>query len=105
MGAIIGHLDYTIVWRYFSWINQTLAMIVLWAASMYLLRKGKNYWITVVPAAFMSAVSMTYFFYAPECLNLGTQIAYPAGIVLAIVIFCVFLRAAKKQSKEGKERC
>lgn len=105
MGALIGHLDYTIVWRYFSWINQTLAMIVLWAASMYLLRKGKNYWITVVPAVFMSAVSMTYFFYAPECLNLGTKIAYPAGIVLAFAIFCVFLCATKKQLKEGNERC
>ena len=35
-GALIGHLDYTIVWRYFSWTNQTLAMIVLWTASMFL---------------------------------------------------------------------
>ena len=65
-GAIIGHLDYTIVWRYFSWTNQTLAMIVLWTASMYLYKEKKNYWLTAVPATFMSAVSMTYFFYAGE---------------------------------------
>ena len=39
-GAIIGHLDYTIVWRYFSWTNQTLAMIVLWTASMYLYKEN-----------------------------------------------------------------
>ena len=82
-GAIIGHLDYTIVWRYFSWTNQTLAMIVLWTASMYLFREKKNYWLTAVPATFMSAVSMTYFFYAKECLGLGTAVAYPAGIILA----------------------
>ena len=55
-GAIIGHLDYTIVWRYFSWTNQTLAMIVLWTASMYLYKEKKNYWLTAVPATFMSAV-------------------------------------------------
>ena len=84
-GAIIGHLDYTIVWRYFSWTNQTLAMIVLWTASMYLYKEKKNYWLTAVPATFMSAVSMTYFFYAGECLNLGTTVAYPAGIILAVV--------------------
>lgn len=98
VGAIVGHLDYTIVWRYFSWSNQTLAMLVLWTASMYLFKEKKNYWITVVPATFMSAVSMTYFFYAPECLGLGTAIAYPVGIVLAVVFLGIFFFATKKQS-------
>lgn len=97
-GAIIGHLDYTIVWRYFSWTNQTLAMIVLWTASMYLFKEKKNYWLTAVPATFMSAVSMTYFFYAKECLNLGTAVAYPAGIVLAAAFLGIFMRATKKQA-------
>lgn len=97
VGAIVGHLDYTIVWRYFSWSNQTLAMLVLWTASMYLFKEKKNYWITVVPATFMSAVSMTYFFYAPECLGLGTAIAYPVGIVLAVVFLGIFFFATRKQ--------
>lgn len=97
IGAVIGHMDYTIVWRYFSWTNQTLAMIVLWTASMYLYRAKKNYWITAVPATFMSAVSMTYFFYAKECLNLGTGIAYPLGIVLAALFLGIFVRATRKQ--------
>jgi len=95
-GAIIGHLDYSIVWRYFSWTNQTLAMIVLWTASMYLVKAKKNYWITAVPATFMSAVSMTYFVAAGECLNLGTAIAYPVGIVLAIAFLALFMVKAKK---------
>jgi carbon starvation protein CstA len=98
IGAIVGHMDYTIVWRYFSWSNQTLAMLVLWTASMYLFKEKKNYWITVVPATFMSAVSMTYFFYAPECLNLGTGIAYPVGIVLAVLFLGIFFYSTKKQS-------
>lgn len=101
-GAIIGHLDYTIVWRYFSWTNQTLAMIVLWTASMYLFREKKNYWLTAVPATFMSAVSMTYFFYAKECLGLGTAVAYPAGIILAVGFLAIFLYATRKPAKAAK---
>ena len=101
-GAIIGHLDYTIVWRYFSWTNQTLAMIVLWTASMYLFREKKNYWLTAVPATFMSAVSMTYFFYAKECLGLGTAVAYPAGIILAAGFLAIFLYATRKPAKAAK---
>ena len=72
-------------------------MIVLWTASMYLYKEKKNYWLTAVPATFMSAVSMTYFFYAGECLNLGTTVAYPAGIILAVVFLGIFMRATKKQ--------
>lgn len=101
-GAIIGHLDYTIVWRYFSWTNQTLAMIVLWTASMYLFREKKNYWLTAVPATFMSAVSMTYFFYAKECLGLGTAVAYSAGIILAAGFLAIFLYATRKPAKAAK---
>ncbi|MCI5869197.1 MAG: carbon starvation protein A [Dorea sp.] len=101
-GAIIGHLDYTIIWRYFSWTNQTLAMIVLWTASMYLFREKKNYWITAVPATFMSAVSMTYFFYAPECLGLGTKVAYPVGIILAALFLGIFFYATRKGQNTAK---
>ena len=101
-GAIIGHLDYTIIWRYFSWTNQTLAMIVLWTASMYLFREKKNYWITAVPATFMSAVSMTYFFYAPECLGLGTKVAYPVGIILAALLLGIFFYATRKGQNTAK---
>ncbi len=87
----INVLSYAVVWRYFSWTNQTLAMIVLWAASMYLYYMKKNYWITVVPATFMSAVSMTYFFQAKECLHLSNTIAYPAGIILAAAFLTIFI--------------
>lgn len=99
IGNALGKIDYNIIWRYFSWTNQTLAMIVLWAASMFLFKEKKNYWICVVPATFMSAVSMTYFFSAPECLHLSTTIAYPVGIILAAVFLGIFFYSTKKQPK------
>ena len=111
VGAFVGHLDYSIVWRYFSWTNQTLAMIVLWAASMYLFHQKKNFWVTVVPATFMSAVSCTYFLLGNECLGqflnskdaagaviYNTAVAYPVGIIFAAVLLFIFLRTTKKQA-------
>ncbi len=91
IGGLISLLDYSVVWRYFSWTNQTLAMIVLWTASMYLYMEKKNYWLTAVPATFMSAVSMTYFFSAPECLGLSSAIAYPVGLIIAATFLAFFL--------------
>lgn len=101
-GNTLGLLSYTVIWRYFSWTNQTLAMIVLWAGAMYLAKEGKNYLICAVPAVFMSAVSITYFFMAPECLGMipalknNTMVAYPAGIIAAVLFLAIFLRSAKK---------
>ena len=79
--------------RYFgiSWSNQTLAMIALWTASMYLFKNKKLFWVTALPATFMTAVSVTYFFYAPECLNLGTKVAYPIGLIAAAACLILFL--------------
>ena len=100
-GNTLGLLSYTVIWRYFSWTNQTLAMIVLWAGAMYLAKEGKNYLICAVPAVFMSAVSITYFFMAPECLGMiaalknNTMVAYPAGIIAAVLFLVIFLRSAK----------
>ncbi|WP_026525985.1 carbon starvation CstA family protein [Butyrivibrio sp. MB2005] len=96
-GAFISQLNYTVVWRYFSWSNQTLAMIALWTASMYLFKNKRNYLITVVPAVFMSAVSVTYFFCAPECLNLSVVVAYPVGIIAAVIFLGIFILSTKKR--------
>ena len=111
IGNALGFINYTVIWRYFSWTNQTLAMIVLWAASMYLFKEKKNYWITAVPATFMSAVSSTYFVLAPECLGgllnhktaegaavYNTAVAYPVGILFAIAMLALFIYATKKQT-------
>ena len=114
IGNAMGFINYTVIWRYFSWTNQTLAMIVLWAASMYLFKEKKNYWITAVPATFMSAVSSTYFILAPECLGgllnaktaegatiYNTAVAYPIGIIFAIAMLAVFLHATKKAAQKA----
>ena len=101
-GNTLGWFSYQVIWRYFSWTNQTLAMIVLWAGAMYLAQNRRNYWICAVPATFMSAVSSTYFMMAGECLGLipffknNAAVGYPVGLIFAAACLVVFLRSAKK---------
>ena len=93
-GALLTQLDFTVLWRYFSWSNQTLAMISLWVATAYLLKSSKKAlysFITAVPATFMSAVSMTYILTADEGFRLKTGIAYPVGLTFALVLFAIYL--------------
>lgn len=121
-GLGISFLDYSVVWRYFSWSNQTLAMIVLWTGAVFLatqdISNKHRCWIAAAPATFMSAVSVTYLLYAPECFNLGARgdlgmtISYVVGIVAALICLCIFLftvyrhpeKSLEKQSKIHIER-
>jgi carbon starvation protein CstA len=95
VGGVLSQMDFNIIWRYFSWTNQTLAMIVLWTGAVYLYRtkKDSGAWkIPFVPATFMSAVSCTYILQAPEGLQLSTSISYPVGILFAIVCVALYYK-------------
>ena len=105
LGAILTQMDFNVLWRYFSWSNQTLAMISLWVASAYLIKTNKTKivsLITALPASFMSAVSLTYILMADEGFHLKSTIAYPAGITFAIVLFLIYYVQLNKQKYQGE---
>nr|WP_244969351.1 carbon starvation CstA 5TM domain-containing protein [Tissierella praeacuta] len=92
----LTRIDFNIIWRYFAWSNQTLAMIVLWASSAYLVKNNKSHWMTSIPATFMTAVSATYLLQAPEGFKLPTTIAYPVGAIIAVGAITFFLMKVKR---------
>lgn len=103
VGAVLTQLDFNVLWRYFSWSNQTLAMISLWVATAYLLKTNNNRFaslITALPAAFMTAVSVTYILMANEGFRLGANIGYPVGIAAAVILFGVYVFIMLKKKKD-----
>ncbi len=99
VGFLLTQIDFSIVWRYFAWSNQTLATVVLWAITVYLMQEKKLYWITFIPALFMTAVTTTYLLFAPEGFSLPKEISYPAGIGLTMLAFFGFFVYKKKYFK------
>lgn len=90
VGFLLTKIDFSIIWRYFAWSNQTVAMIVLWTITVYLTRAKKNYWITLLPAVFMTAVTSTYLLFAPEGFSLSITISYSIGIGISVISFIIF---------------
>ena len=101
VGFSLNFIDFSIIWRYFAWSNQTLATIVLWASAVYLLRNKKLHWIATVPATFMSAVVTTYILQAPEGFKLPAAISQPIGVVAAVILLAVFIVSAQKRKTAG----
>jgi carbon starvation protein CstA len=99
IGFFLTQINFDVIWRYFAWSNQTLATVVLWTITVYLVNYRKNYWITLIPALFMTSVITTYLFLAPEGFHLPKEIAYLIGggvTVLSIILFRVYLKKTQR---------
>lgn len=103
IGVSLMFIDFAIIWRYFAWANQTLAMIVLWTAAAYLVKIKSFHFIASLPAGFMTSVTMTYIMIAPEGLKLPASFAYPVGIASGFVAFAWFMYTAARQNKKVLE--
>jgi len=91
IGFLLTRIDFSIIWRYLAWSNQTLAIVVLWTITVYLAQEKKQYWVTLVPAVFMTAVISAYLLFAPEGFSLSMGVSYSIAIGISIVSFVTFL--------------
>jgi len=95
LGALLYSLrdkeGFAIIWRYFAWSNQTLSVFTLWAVTVYLTLRRKNVLVTLIPAMFMTVVTVTYIFMAPEGFRLAPQIAYVIAAVVSLAFLIIYL--------------
>ncbi|TCP24948.1 carbon starvation protein CstA [Scopulibacillus darangshiensis] len=93
-------IDFTILWRYFSWANQSTAVIALWVGAMYLFIAKKNYWIAMIPGVFMTMTTFTYILNAQIGFRLPMQISYVfAGIITAAALVAFFVAGKRAQKR------
>lgn len=85
---------FNVIWRYFGWANQTLAVFMLWTATAYLVKskgaRSSAYLLTLFPAAFMTAVCTTYLCIAKIGFNLPSSWNYAIGSVTSVLSLVVF---------------
>jgi len=86
---------FNVIWSYFGWANQTLAVFTLWALTVYLVRERKNYWITLLPALFMTVVCTTFIVVSKNAFAFDMSVGYTAGmsaLLIAVVWFVLWYR-------------
>lgn len=92
-------VDFNIVWRYFAWTNQTLAVFTLWTGTIWLYKQEHThanqnkyrfgYLIALIPALFMTMVCSTYILIAPEGLALPLHLHWLGYSIAALITLCV----------------
>ena len=95
---VVMMIDFNVLWRYFAWSNQTLAVFTLWAATVYLARRRKAYVVTRLPAMFMTAVSISYLLFAPrpEGLGLDWFISITIAVAVSLALLILFMRSLRR---------
>ncbi|RKN83456.1 carbon starvation CstA family protein [Ulvibacterium marinum] len=96
----LTQIDFGIIWRYFAWSNQTLATVVLWTITAYLIYESKAYWVTLFPALFMTMVCSSYILVSPEGFNLPNDISYLGGALITVCTSLIFWFYTLRKKKD-----
>jgi carbon starvation protein CstA len=95
---LLLQVNFDVIWRYFAWSNQTLAACTLWAVTVYFVQQKRFYWITLIPAIFMTLVCSTYLLIAPEGFALPHAVACTGGAIFTVAMLLIFIFGVKKMS-------
>jgi carbon starvation protein CstA len=85
---------FNVIWSWFGWSNQTLSVFTLWAITVYFVRQKKAFWITLIPALFMTTVC-TSFLFSEQVFSLQGEAAWlvaAAAFVVALAWFTLWYR-------------
>ena len=78
---------FNVIWQYFGWSNQTLAVFTLWTITVYLLKNGKPYYFMLIPALFMTTVCATFLFVSKQAFGMPETVGYLLGVVVLFVAY------------------
>lgn len=95
-GIGLSFFNLTTIWLYFGWANQLLATTTLWMATFYLYKEKRFYWITLLPAGFMTAVCTAYILQDKIGLRLPLNLSNIIGAALGILLVIIFVCRHKK---------
>ncbi len=89
--------DFNALWGYFGWTNQVLATVGLWTFSVWLSRRGKCFWITFIPAIFLTSVVSTHFLLNFLHTGLAYNIIIICGCCFSLLLGLLFLSVRPKK--------
>lgn len=95
----ISTQDFQVIWRYFGFTNQFLAMMVLWAAALFMAGSRRIHWMASVPAAFMTAVCISFIAQADIGFNLSAESANIMGVAASLGCLLALVRYANGAGK------
>ncbi|MBR1619404.1 carbon starvation protein A [bacterium] len=89
--------SFSMVWQYFTFFNQLIAIPTLCCATIYMAINKKNFWVTLIPALFYVFITMAFIFSERIGFNLPLKYAEIVAFIISIAVLIYLLVYIKKQ--------
>ncbi|MCF0207834.1 MAG: carbon starvation protein A [Bacteroidaceae bacterium] len=90
---VLMNIDFSILWRYFGWINQTLSVFTLWAITVWMSNRGRNIYISLIPAMFMTFTCTSFILVCPQeqgGFGINEWIGLSIGAIVSLACCLIF---------------
>ena len=84
--------SFSLIWRYFTFANQLIAIPTFLYATIFLYKNGKNYLITLLPGLFYIFITSSFILNA----KIGFNLPYGVSEILGIIVAALSLYLVKK---------
>ena len=74
---------FSILWRYFSWANETIVTFVFAMITVYMIKNNMPYLMAIIPGTFYMYIISTYILHAPIGLGLNYTLSYILAAICA----------------------
>ena len=95
---------FAILWRYFSWANETIAVFAFAMIAVYMMKNNMPYLMAVIPGTFYMYMVSTYILHAPIGFGLGYTLSYILAAVCAAAYAVAIVRFGKSLQSSRRLR-
>ena len=93
--------SFSVVWRYFNFFNQLIAIPTFLYATVYLYKNKRNYFMTLIPAIFYMIVTFMFILNSNIGFNISYQVSGIIALVSTIIFVVYFYQKKLKNSKDN----
>ena len=94
--AKVDKQGFSVLWQYFAWANQTIAVFAFAMIALYLYKLKKPYVIALIPGMFYTYVISAYLLSAQIGFNLPAMMANAIAVFLSVVYAWLIISTGKK---------
>ncbi|MBR0470792.1 MAG: carbon starvation protein A, partial [Clostridia bacterium] len=95
---------FNILWRYFAWANQTLAVFSFAVITVYMIKHKMPYIIALAPGMFYMFVISSFILNAEIGFNLPWTVSYILGGIIALAFGAALVLCGKRYRSDKAYR-
>ncbi|MBE8954424.1 MAG: carbon starvation protein A [Quinella sp. 2Q5] len=93
---------FALLWRYFSWVNETIAVFAFAMITVYMIRNKMPYFMAIIPGTFYMYVISTYILHAQIGFGFSYTVSYILAAVAAALYAVVIVKFGQSSSDSSR---